>query len=160
MRKKIASMLVTLAATVGAGVAMAAPAEAAPAPVCQSSARNFDLPNRGDVKITITLCIQRQGAYLRHTAKVQAYSWDSGRSAPAFNSFLFDMYGERVDRRMTQKTWNVRTASYPNSTDTFEYTTYGPTRGSWSTDGSVYADIANDGKGPVLWPLHGSPLVS
>ena len=149
------------AALVGT-VAVAAPAQAASTRECYTNNRSISLPNKPDVDVRMTLCVQRDGGLVQAQAYLSwagNYGWIGG---DRFNSFSVQLRLERYDdvKKSTSysQLWGLNN-QYSNSTSNNIYLTDRPA-GGWSADGVITYDVAGDGLGATTWNLHGSPVIS
>jgi len=174
----------TVAATAVAASAMAGtmtlagPAEAAGnSTKCHSSSRTFALPGKPDVKLNLSICAKSwaHGGHRHYRAWLGKASW-SGSSfwigGKRFSDVSVHMrleHGKKAVDNCDNGICTVKTISQAindNNDGSRSYSSSGygslgmisKTRG-WTAAASVDVDIANDGRGPRTWELHGTAAV-
>lgn len=137
----------------------------------ESTTKSFNLPNKPDVTITIRLGVWGPvDGRLRHQALV---TWDGTLNyvgGKRFHHFIIDVRSEKYVNG-ADKIWGRVQCDITDGLNSLEhgeahcpyFSTYDSavtTSRTWSTDGDVSYDIADDGNGTFGWGLAGTPRIS
>lgn len=131
---------------------------------CYDNQKTIALPGKPDVWVGVELCIYHTSAD-RRLASADV-TWDGAfLGGTRFDLFEIIIRIERNDT-VYNHLWCDFTAeinSEPSSGYSHWYCPIAYTSaadGGWSADGSVVYNVNNDGKGDMVWDLHGTALIS
>ncbi|MEV6781219.1 hypothetical protein [Streptomyces sp. NPDC051098] len=168
-RRKTATALLAAVAATGSLLASAAPASAAPDWQCKATKKMLSLPNKPDVAVTVDICLAftgSSGSYRGYEAYVRKVSWDGTGFATGgkrLNDAYVQVRAEHKDRAM--KSTTERVDDYINGSEAgwrgafYGAAKYWGTKRTFTADGALYADIADDGKGYIRYDLAGTRAV-
>ncbi|WP_329155822.1 hypothetical protein OIU91_41300 (plasmid) [Streptomyces sp. NBC_01456] len=179
--RTVAASAIAAAVAIGGSVTLAAPAQAAATTHCKTSSKNFDLPGKPDVKVSLNICIKytgSSGGYRHYKAWVNKASWEGNSfyiGGKRFNDFSILMraehgstkvencnYGICEERSVSGEINDSNSGSKTFATGASGYgEAYVKTKSkNWTADATAYVDIADDGKGSKAWGLTGTSAVS
>ncbi|MFF3322135.1 hypothetical protein [Streptomyces sp. NPDC002889] len=156
------------AALAGSGLITAGPAQAATS-ACKSTSSTIALPGKPDVKVTAKICVrldQVTSGYRYYEAWVDKVSWDGTgfyTGGQRFNSIYvrvrLEHYGTSKDHADEYVTSQINDSEAGSYGAFYDSATVRTTSTNWTADGTIYADVADDGKGHLKYGLAGTATV-